>query len=160
MIWSYTTHINYFSKLIWFKKRHVTWPTQDTTTYANVDLTWNHIHKYDLNIDFRFSNLRSVCIYKYIYNFFCCRSKERKKYFKMSRSMKRFVFSLGFICLFCSYIHVCFQLVTFIREHIYYKALLMGYSVGLELTRVCSFDGFLLFMVYMEGNPLIFFKYV
>ena len=44
----------------------------------------------------------------------------------MSKSMKRFVFFLGFIYLFCSYICVCFQLDTFIREHVWHKALFMG----------------------------------
>ena len=49
---------------------------------------------------------------------FCCWSKERKKYFKMSRSTKRLVFFLGFIHLFGSYIHVSLQLVAFITDHI------------------------------------------
>ena len=62
-------------------------------------------------------------------------------YIKTGRSTKRFVF-LEFIYLFCSYIHVCFQLVAFVRKHIRYKALLIGYSLGLELTRVCSLDDF------------------
>ena len=36
------------------------------------------------------------------------------------------------------YMCVCFQLVAFVREHRWHKALLMGYSVGFELTLVCS----------------------
>ena len=51
----------------------------------------------------------------------------------MSRSTKRFVFFR--INLFCSYIRVCFQLVAFVREHIWQKPLLIEYSVRLELTR-------------------------
>ena len=34
------------------------------------------------------------------------------------------------------YIYVCFQLVAFVREHMWHKALLMGYSMKLELTLV------------------------
>ena len=36
------------------------------------------------------------------------------------------------------YICVCFQLVAFIREHIWHNALLMGYSMRLALTLVRS----------------------
>ena len=38
--------------------------------------------------------------------------------------------------------------VAFVREHIWYKALLMGYSMRLELTRVCSLNGFQLVMFF------------
>ena len=41
-----------------------------------------------------------------IYINFCCRSKERKKYFKMSRSTKRFVFFFR-IYLFISFLYTC-----------------------------------------------------
>ena len=50
----------------------------------------------------------------------------------MRRSTKRLVF-LEFI-YFVHYIYVCFQLVAFIREHVWYKAFLMWYSRRLELT--------------------------
>ena len=49
---------------------------------------------------------------------------------------KEICFILGFIDLFCSYIRVCFHLVAFVKEHIWHKALLMSYSMRLELTRV------------------------
>ncbi len=43
--------------------------------------------------------------------------------------------------LFCSYIYVmCFQLFTFIREYMWHKALLIGYSMRLELTLVSSLN--------------------
>ena len=42
----------------------------------------------------------------------------------------------GGIYLFCSYIRVCFQVVAFVREHIWHKTLLMEYSIRLELIRV------------------------
>ena len=60
----------------------------------------------------------------------CRRSKERKNYFKMSRSTKRFEFfqRFFFIYSFRSYIRVCFQFVAFVREHIQHKALLMEYQ--------------------------------
>ena len=47
-----------------------------------------------------------------------------------------YVFILFFpMCYIC----VCFQLVAFVREHIWHKALLMGYSMRLELTHIRSF---------------------
>ena len=47
-----------------------------------------------------------ICINIYIYIYI---------YFKMNRSPKIFIFFKNF--LFRSYIHVCFQLVAFVREH-------------------------------------------
>ena len=75
-------------------------------------------------------------------------------YVKMSRCSKRFVFFLGFIYLFYSYILVCFQLVAFVREHIWHKAFLMGYSMRLELTGVCSLNGFQLVIGLHRGHSL------
>ena len=49
----------------------------------------------------------------------------------MSGSTKRFPF-LGYIYLFRSYIRVFFQLVVFVKEHIWHKVLLMGCLVRLE----------------------------
>ena len=51
--------------------------------------------------------------------------------------MKRFVF-LEFIYSFCSYIRVCFQLIAFVREHVWHKVLLMGFLMRLALTHVYS----------------------
>ena len=91
--------------------------------------------------------------------YICCRSKERIKiYFRIGRSTKRFVifsfiyFVLTYVLYMCMfpaccfhkvhtfYICVCFQLFAFIREHICHKALLMGYSMRLELTLVSSLN--------------------
>ena len=58
----------------------------------------------------------------------------------MSISTKGFIF-LRFIYSFCSYIHVCFQRVAFVREHICHKAVLKAYKMRLELTHICSFNG-------------------
>ena len=77
-------------------------------------------------------------------------------YMKISRSMKRFVFFR--ISLFCSYISVCFQFVAFLREHIWYRALLMIYSIRLELTCVCSLNDFLLVMGLYRVHPLFFLE--
>ena len=63
-------------------------------------------------------------------------------YFKMCRSTKRFVSFLRLIYFFRSNVHVCFQLVPFVREHIWHNTLLMGYSMKVEFTSVCSLDGF------------------
>ena len=48
-----------------------------------------------------------------------------------------YFFNLFILFLFC-YIYVCFQLVAFVREHMWHKAFLMGYSMRLELTLVSS----------------------
>ena len=68
--------------------------------------------------------------------------------------MKRFVFFR--IYLFCSYIHVCFQLVAYVREHLWHKVLLMGFSMRLELTHVCSLNDFHSVMGLDRGHPLFF----
>ena len=48
------------------------------------------------------------------------------------------------------YIYVCFQLVAFIREHMWHKAFLMGNSMRLELTLVSSIiDPWLVKLVYI-----------
>ena len=59
-------------------------------------------------------------------------------YFKIRSSTKRFVFIYNLFILFLHtcYISVCFQLVAFVREHIWHKALLMRYSMRLDLTLV------------------------
>ena len=72
----------------------------------------------------------------------------------MSRSTKRFVF--WGIYLFCSYIRLCFQLDAFVREHIWHKDLLMGYLMRLELTHVCSLNGFQLVMGFYETLSSLF----
>ena len=79
-------------------------------------------------------------------------------YFKMSRSMKRFVF-FG-IYWFCSYIHVCFQFDAFIRKHIWHKALLMEYSMRLDLSSVCSLNDFQLVVGLYRGHHLFFLECV
>ena len=40
------------------------------------------------------------------------------------------------------YIYICFQFDAFVREHVRHRALLMGYSMWLELTRVCCLNCF------------------
>ena len=46
--------------------------------------------------------------------------------------MKRFAF-FKFIYVLFSYISVCFELVVFVRVHIWHETLLMGYTMRLEL---------------------------
>ena len=90
----------------------------------------------------------------------CCRFKEKIKiYFKIGRSTKSsflYLFNLilhacyicicfqfvAFVKVHMCYIYVCFQLVIFTREYMWHKALLMGYSMRLELTLVCSLNDF------------------
>ena len=63
------------------------------------------------------------------------------------------MYFLELIYLFCSYIDACFQLVAFVREHIWQKALLMGYSMKLELTCVCSLNDFQLVAAGLDEIP-------
>ena len=70
--------------------------------------------------------------------------------------MKRFVF-FEFI-YFCSYIRVRFQLVAFIREHIWHKSSLMTFSMRLELTCVFSLWDFQLVMGSYCCLPLFFLE--
>ena len=76
----------------------------------------------------------------------------------MNTSTKRIVFFDRVIYLSRSYIHVCFQLVAFAREHIWYKAVLMGYSMRLELTCVCSLNGFQLVISLYGGHSSLFLR--
>ena len=65
------------------------------------------------------------------FSFFAVDPKREKSYnFKMNRSTQRFVF---FKELFCSYTRVCFQLVAFVREHMWLKAIWIGHPMRLKL---------------------------
>ena len=44
--------------------------------------------------------------------------------------------------------------------HLWHKVMLMGYSVRLELTRVCSLNGFQLVMGFMNTGPSFFLECV
>ena len=74
----------------------------------------------------------------------------------MSMSSKRFVFFS--IYLFCSYVRVCFQLDSFVEEHVWHKALLMRYSVRLEFIRICSLSGYLVFFFVYEVRSSLFLR--
>ena len=50
-----------------------------------------------------------------------------------------------------------FHLVDFI-EHIWHKTLLMGYPKRLEITRVCSLNGFQMAMGLFEGHSSLFLR--
>ena len=89
----------------------------------------------------------------------CCRSKERMKmYFKIGTSTKGFVF-FEFIYLVLTYMlytgmfpaccfrqstycYICvyFQLIAFVSEHMWHKALIMWYLMRLEFTLVCTLN--------------------
>ena len=72
----------------------------------------------------------------------------------MSWSTKRFVVFLAFIHLFRSYIRVCFQVVAFVKEHIWHKILLMR----LELTRVCCLNRFQLVIGLYKRHSSLFLR--
>ena len=70
---------------------------------------------------------------------------------------RRDLYFLEFIYLFCSSIRVCFKLYAFVREHVWPKAFLMGYSMKLELT----LNGFELVMgFFMNVVPFFFLECV
>ena len=65
-----------------------------------------------------------------------------------------------FLNLFILFLHTCyiyvrFQLVAFVREHMWHKALLIGDSMRLELTVVSSIKGLWLVRLFYIGivNP-------
>ena len=86
---------------------------------------------------------RAVYINSNIHKDVFCWSKERIRiYFKIRRSTKGFV-CLEFIYFVLTYVLcVCFQLLAFVREYMWHKALLMGYSMRLELNLVSSLNDF------------------
>ena len=72
----------------------------------------------------------------------------------MSSNTRRFVSFR--IYLLYSYLRVRFQIVSFVREHIRHKALLMGYSMRLELIRVCGLNDFQLVIGLYGDHPLLY----
>ena len=97
--------------------------------------------------------------YKYMYKdtlthklFFCCRSKERKKYFKMSWSTKRFEFFFIFFVL--TYVYVSILMLS--SGNVWKKALLMR----TDLTRVCCLNVFRLVMGLYNGHSSLFLECV
>ena len=90
---------------------------------------------------------RFVCVHIYLWCYIYI-------YIKMSGSMKRFVFFR--IYLFILFLHTCmFQLDAFIREYVWHEALLMGYSMRLELTRVHSLNVFIANISVVKRGPVI-----
>ena len=93
-----------------------------------------HTHMYNETVCLWMTNV-CVCIYIYI---------------KMNRSTKWEVFFKKY--LFCPCIHACFQLVAFVREHMWHKALWMGYLMRFdECSLVECFSGFV--WVYIKVTP-------
>ena len=74
--------------------------------------------------------------------------------------MRRDLYFLDFIYLFCSYIRVCFQLVAFVIKHIWHKVLLTGYSMRIEITHVCSLNDCQLVMGLYRGHSLFILECV
>ena len=93
-------------------------------------------------------NFTFLLVYTYII-FFCCWSKERNILKWVGPQRDSYFFR---IYLFCSFICVCFQLIAFVREHVWHKALLMGYSMRLELMTVCSLNCFHFGMGFYGGH--------
>ena len=124
-----------------FNRKYICYPAISDTLFSQIFIFFQLTLMCAVKIFF----IRDIYTYIYIY-------------FKMSRSMKRFALFLGFIYLFYSYIRVCFQLIALVREHIWHKALFMGYLLRLELTCVCSLNGFQLVMSFYEGHSSLFHK--
>ena len=59
------------------------------------------------------------------------------------------------LSIYFVFTYVCFQLVTFVREHMWHKAMWMGYSITLELTLVWMVLRFV--WVYIGITPLFSF---
>ncbi len=98
---------------------------------------WAH----NVSITMIFFLLRSECTVINIFSIFDYYQKisEMKYiyiYIYIDWSTERFFFLFLHTCYIC----VCFQLVAFVREYMWPKTLLMGYSMRLELTLVFSLN--------------------
>ena len=114
----------------------------------NTIYVYIYIYIYTCLYIYYFSSIKEDNIYIYIYI-----------YILKSVGLPRDLYFLGFIYLFCSYICVCFQLDTFVREHVWHKASLMGYSMRFKLTCSCSLNGFQLVMVFFyKGGSFLFLR--
>ena len=95
----------------------------------------------------QFSRVKYIYIYIYIY-------------IKIDRSTKIFVF-FEFIYLFILFLHTCMLSACCFRQRTYMaQDLLMGYSMRLELTRVCSLNNFQLVISLDKSHSLFFWEYV
>ena len=83
---------------------------------------------------------------------FCCRSKEGKKYFKMSRSTKRFVFFRTYLFILFLYTYM-FSACRFRQRTYMAQGLVNG-----VLTRLYSLNGFQLVMGLYGGHSPPFFS--
>ena len=97
-------------------------------------------------------------LYIYIYIYFIIDSKRERNILKWVGPWRDLYFFKGFIHLFCSYIHVCFQLASFFREHVWHKASLIGYAMKLKLICVGILNGFQLVMGFYGGHSSHFFR--
>ena len=59
---------------------------------------------------------------------------------------------------FCSYVLVCFQLVASVREDMLHKAMLIGHTLKLELTRVWVWMSVQLVMGLYRGHSSLFLR--
>ena len=64
-----------------------------------------------------------------------------------------YIYIYIYICVcVCVCVSVCFQLDVFIREHVWHKVWLMGYSMRFELTLCWKFEWFLLPYLFFFSN--------
>ena len=109
-----------------------------------------------------------VCVCMYVYVYICiyiyikksyCRSKERKKYDFKIRILKwvgprKDLYFFLKIYSFILFLHTCmFPACCFCH-----KALLMEYSMRLELTCICSLNNFQLVMGLYGGRSSLFLR--
>ena len=67
--------------------------------------------------------------------------QKRERYILKSVGLRRDLYVFR-IYSSISFLHTCFQLVVFVREHILHKSLLIAHSMRIECTRVYSLNGF------------------
>ena len=71
-------------------------------------------------------------------------------------SQRRYLYFFGFIYFILTYVYI-FSLFLSL-ENIWHRALLMGYSIKLEFTRVCSLNGFHLVMGLYRVHSCLFLR--
>ena len=66
-----------------------------------------------------------------------------------------YIYIYIYMCV-CVCVCVCFQIDVFVREPVWSKVYLMGYSLKLDLTRVCSLNGFYFWVFFNERWSFLF----
>ena len=117
-------------------------------------------HKH-LTMMLHFSDQRSynldhyIYIYIYIYIYLFIYLNELA-YEVICTFYYLFIYLFTFLVL--TYVYISSLILSSENMYVWHKALLMGYSMRLELTHVCCLNGFQLVMTFYEGHSSLFLR--